>query len=231
MLLRGPMGTVEIRLGNSLAVLDRSGAVLLGDCLVVADLHLEKGTSFAARGVLLPPHDTLATLDALTQVVQRLGPRRLVSLGDGFHDVGGAGRLGEEARDRIGDLARQCELVWLLGNHDPLPPVGLPGAVVTDLDLHGLSLVHEPPAGRGGWVAGHLHPKARLDGRGRRIAARCFVTDGDRLILPAFGAYTGGLDVFHPAIDSLFPLGFDAHLIGPGAIHRIARERLVRRVG
>lgn len=225
------MSTVEIRLGDARAMLDRSGAVLLGDCLVVADLHLEKGTSFAARGVLLPPHDTLATLDGLIEVVQRLRPRRVISLGDGFHDVGGAGRLTQDARDRIDDLAGQCDLVWLLGNHDPLPPAGLPGMVVTDLDLQGLSLVHEPPAGRGGWVAGHLHPKARLDGRGRRISARCFVTDGVRLILPAFGAYTGGLDVFHPAIDSLFPRGFDAHLIGPGAIHRIARERLVRRVG
>jgi hypothetical protein len=225
------MSTVDIRLGDTRALLDRSGGVLLGDCLVVADLHLEKGTSFAARGVLLPPHDTLATLDALAEVVQRLRPRRLVSLGDGFHDVGGAGRLGDEARERIDYLAGQCDLLWLLGNHDPLPPAGLPGSVATDLVLHGLSLVHEPPAGRGGWIAGHLHPKARLDGRGRRISARCFVTDGARLILPAFGAYTGGLDVFHPAIDGLFPRGFDAHLIGPGAIHRIARERLARKAG
>jgi len=152
------MSAVEIRLNNVSALLDRSGAVLLGDCLVVADLHLEKGTSFAARGVLLPPHDTLATLDALIEVVQRLRPRRLVSLGDGFHDVGGAGRLGDEARERIDDLAGQCELVWLLGNHDPLPPAGLPGLAVTDLVLNGLSLVHEPPTGTGGWVAGHLHP-------------------------------------------------------------------------
>lgn len=225
------MSTTGIRLGNSAAVLDRSGALLLDDTLVVADLHLEKGSAFAGRGVLLPPYDTLATLDRLVEVVERLTPRQVVSLGDGFHDVAGAGRLADDARRRIDWLAARCDLVWLLGNHDPLPPEGLPGRVVTTMVHLGLDLRHEPPTAGALWVAGHLHPKARLDARGRRISARCFVTDGLRLILPAFGAYAGGLDVFHPAIDGLFPDGFDAHLIGPGAIHRIARARLLPRAG
>jgi DNA ligase-associated metallophosphoesterase len=164
--------------------------------LVVADLHLEKGSAFAARGQLLPPYDTGDTLERLEAEVKALAPQLIVLLGDSFHDAGGEGRLGDRDAARLTALARGRSLVWVLGNHDRLGPSRLPGEVLPTLDLAGLLLTHEPALGPArGEIAGHLHPCARVAGVGGSLRRRCFVTDGERLILPAFGAFAGGLNV------------------------------------
>lgn len=217
-----------IRVAGLRLLLDPGGAVFAPELgvLVVADLHFEKGSSFAARGVLLPPYDSLVTIDGLEAAVARHRPATLVALGDSFHDPGGPARLDPLVRRRLGRLAERLDLVWVEGNHDPALPASLPGRVAGELRLGPLALVHDPSARAGAWLAGHFHPKARVTVRGRAIVARCFVADDSRLLLPAFGAYAGGLEVGDPAIDRLFPAGFDAHLIGPGAIHRLPRHRL-----
>lgn len=206
-------------------VLDPAGALYWPDerMLVVADLHLEKGSAFAARGVPLPPYDTRATLAVLAQMVERWRPRTLVALGDSFHDRGGAGRLGAQEREAIGALGRGRELVWIAGNHDPEPLAGVGGTHAHELKVGPLTLRHEPAAGDGaGEIAGHFHPVARLVVRGRGLRRRCFVTDGARLVMPALGAYAGGLNVRDAALAGLFADAYAAHLVGGARIYRIA---------
>ena len=210
-------------------VADVSGGLFLPGAatLVVADLHLEKGSAFATRGVPLPPYDSAATLARLEEAARRLSPRRIVALGDAFHDVDAALRLGPEAAARLRRLMEGAAWLWVLGNHDPRPPEGFAAEVAEEWTSGPLVFRHEPTAGAApGEVAGHLHPKAHVTVRGRRVAARCFVSDGRRLVLPAFGAYAGGLDVFDPAIAGLFPEGFHAYMIGRDGVHPVADRRL-----
>lgn len=185
--------------------------------LAVADLHLEKGSSLAARGALVPPYDSRATLDRLVPLVRRYRPARLVALGDSFHDRYGAARLAREDAARIGALAQAVALVWVLGNHDPAPPEGLPGTTVEALNEGPLTFLHDA-TGRAGEISGHLHPKAGVATRGKWVSRPCFVADSRRVVLPAFGAYTGGLDVRAPAIRALFPRGGRAFLLGRGRL-------------
>jgi DNA ligase-associated metallophosphoesterase len=188
--------------------------------LLVADLHFEKGSSRAGRGVHLPPYDTRSTLRTLRQAVDSYRPERLISLGDSFHDRNGFRRLDEDDRAEIGRIARETEIVWLVGNHDPEHPPELPGKVAAEAALGPLTLRHAPTPGARGEVAGHLHPVAAVERRGRRFRRKCFVADEERLVLPAFGAYTGGLSVIDMAFAPLFPGGgFRAWLIGRSAIH------------
>jgi len=202
--------------------------------LVVADLHLEKGSSFAAAGSLLPPYDTDATLDRLSEAAARLEPARVIALGDSFHDGGAARRMAPGAAARLAALVGAVEWIWVAGNHDPLPghrPAGDPwgGAVHEAVTLGALTFRHAAVAGDApGEVSGHYHPKATLQLRARRLSARCFVTDGRRLVLPAFGAYAGGLDVFAPPLRALFGRGFDAFLLGPSRVVGVGHARLSR---
>jgi DNA ligase-associated metallophosphoesterase len=210
-------------------VADPSGALVwpAQDLLVVADRHLEKGASLARRGALLPPDDTRTTLTRLEAVLARWGARRVISLGDGFHDAKASGRLSAEDRARLQRLTAACQWLWLAGNHDPSPPQGLGGQTEAAMRIAGITFRHLPEPGPGeGEVAGHLHPSASLTVRGRRLSRRCFVADDRRLILPAFGSYAGGLDVFDPAIASLFADGFRATLLGDGRVHALAHHRL-----
>jgi DNA ligase-associated metallophosphoesterase len=185
--------------------------------LAVADLHLEKGSSLAARGALIPPYDSRATLDRLLPLVRRYRPARLVALGDSFHDRFGASRLPREDAARITALAQSVELVWVVGNHDPAPPEGLPGVTTEALREGPLTFLHDA-TGRAGEISGHLHPKASVATRGKWVSRACFVADSRRVVLPAFGAYTGGLDVRDPAIRALFPRGGRAFLLGRGRL-------------
>ncbi|MBM3490957.1 MAG: ligase-associated DNA damage response endonuclease PdeM [Alphaproteobacteria bacterium] len=195
--------------------------------LVVADLHLEKGSAFAGAGALLPPYDSRATLAALAQLIATAAPKLVVCLGDSFHDAGGPARLSADSRDRLASLQRGRDWCWLVGNHDPLLPASLGGEVRHELKLGSLRLRHQPAAGeQPGEVAGHLHPKASLRAGGRRIVRRCFVSDDRRMILPAFGAYAGGLDVLAPAFRPYFPGAFHAHMLGRAAVHAVPRRRL-----
>ncbi len=199
--------------------------------LAAADLHLEKGTAAASRGQLVPPWDSQATLDRLALLVRRWQPRILVLLGDSFHDARGAARLTSPDRQRLAHLAADRRLIWVLGNHDPLPPEGLPGEAVDAWSHGGIVFRHEARRGTLGEVSGHYHPKAAVQTRAGRVTRPCFVTDARRIILPALGAYAGGLDVGNPAIAGLFPRGGRAFLLGEGACSasRSTRSRAVSR--
>ena len=184
--------------------------------LLVADLHLEKGSSFLERGLHIPPFDTRSTLSVLESVVERLQPRLLIALGDTFHDRRGPDRLDPADRDRITAMARRREVVWIVGNHDPVLPSDLGADIVSEVSLGPLTLRHVPALAldRSCEVAGHFHPVASVVARGRRLTARSFVADETRLVLPAFGAYTGGLNARAPEIASLFPGRFKVWMIG-----------------
>lgn len=220
--------TARFEVNGALLAGDPSGALWWAErrALIVADLHLEKGTGFARRGTLLPPYDTRETLTRLEAVMNRLEPDIVVSLGDSFHDGDAATRLDAADTALLSRLTALCDWRWIAGNHDPAPPPNWGGRVEAEIVLGGLAFRHEALPDRGdGEVSGHYHPKATVQTRARRISGRCFVTDGQRLILPAFGAYTGGLDVSDPAIGRLFPRGFDIHLIGLAKVHSLPGRR------
>ncbi len=173
--------------------------------LLVADLHLEKGAAFAALGMLLPPYDTRATLDRLAKVIDAVRPSRVVALGDSFHRCKSAAQLPCDDLGMLLELQRGREWFWICGNHDPHLPASIGGTVCATLTIRGLTLRHEPsPAPSVREIAGHLHPVARIAGRGAVIRRRCFATDGNRLVMPAFGAYAGGLNLCDEAFAPLF---------------------------
>ncbi len=218
----------EISVNGETLTLDRSGAAFwpAEKTLVFADLHFEKGSSFARRGSLLPPYDTRSTIKRVAEAAQRFAPQRIVALGDSFHDDGAAGRLDGEERAMLAALAARAEWIWVEGNHDPRPPAWLGGRVAAEIALGGLLLRHVPGAGRQiGEVAGHLHPATVVGGRGLSVRRRCFVSDGTRLLLPAFGAYSGGLDVRDPAIVSLFAGGFAVYALGRERVYAVVHRR------
>ncbi|MCB1883495.1 MAG: ligase-associated DNA damage response endonuclease PdeM [Geminicoccaceae bacterium] len=221
----------RIRHGGARLLLDPSGVLLFEACrtLVVTDLHLEKGSAFARRGVMLPPYDSDLTLKGLEEAVRRLRPSRIVSLGDAFHDAKGAASMpsGAEARLR-GLIATVGSWVWVQGNHDPVAPAGFGGETVPKLAIEGVVLRHEPEGGGGHEIAGHLHPKARAAVRG--VPARpCFARGRTTLVLPAFGRLTGGLDVLGPAFAGLFggDAAFCAYLLGSERLYPLPRRLLL----
>ncbi|TXL71102.1 ligase-associated DNA damage response endonuclease PdeM [Vineibacter terrae] len=201
--------------------------------LAVADLHLEKGTWFGARtGQLLPPYDTRTTLRRVAHAVAALKPRAVVCVGDSFHDRDAAGRVdADDAAALAGLVGGVADWIWLVGNHDPHPPRRWGGVVSRELAFGPLAFRHEadrtPLARADGEVSGHYHPVAALTVRGRFLRRRCFVTDGRRLILPSFGAYTGGLNVLDPAIAELFDGAYDALALGAATVHRLP-SRILR---
>ena len=208
-------------------VADFSGALFWEEqrLLVVSDLHLEKGSSFAARGVLLPPYDTAATLGRLAAVIARHAPRMVIALGDSFHDRSAHQRLSSIDRDAITALQERRDWIWISGNHDPALPSDLGGVVASEVCIGAIAFRHEP-TGAPGEVAGHLHPKARVATRGRSTERRCFASDGERAVMPAFGAYTGGLSIRDAAFAKIFRTpGFMAHVLGDNRVHSIAASR------
>jgi DNA ligase-associated metallophosphoesterase len=217
--------------GGHRLVADRAGALWWPErrVLVVADLHLEKASHYARLGQMLPPYDSIATLDRLAGVVRRRDPHTLVLLGDSFHDHDGADRLDTAARDRLARLGIGRTLVWLAGNHDAALPPTLPGARADMLDLAGLHLRHQPDgARRPAEIVGHFHPVARVATAQGALRRRCFLHDGERLILPAFGSLTGGLNVRDPAIAGL-SRGHEriAYVLGSSRIFPIREARLL----
>ena len=204
---------------------DLSGAAYWPEqrLLVVADLHLEKGSSLAARGLLLPPYDTAATLARLAAVIARHAPRVVVALGDSFHDGDGAARLADADRAALAALQRGRDWIWVTGNHDRAPAPGIGGAFARELVIGPLVFRHEPAADETGEIAGHLHPVARVAVRGGTLRRRCFAADGARLVMPAFGAYAGGLNVRDAAFADLFGARrFTAHLLGDQRLYAFA---------
>ena len=189
--------------------------------LVVADLHLEKGSSFATRGSLLPPYDTADTLARLRRVVESFAPRTVVALGDSFHDRRGADRLAAADRQALSGIQRGRDWIWIAGNHDPEPHKGLGGACIEDLTVGPITFRHQAGAAGQvrGEISGHWHPVAIVARRGRGMRRRCFVADGRRVVMPAFGAYAGGLNVRHRALTALFGRDFTAHVMGETAVY------------
>jgi DNA ligase-associated metallophosphoesterase len=169
--------------------------------LLVADLHLEKASWFARLGQMLPPYDSVATLADLSAVLAATGAREIWCLGDSFHDRHGADRLPAQARAMLTELTGATRWTWITGNHDPVVADPCGGALVEEVEVDGLLLRHEAnPVETRPELSGHFHPKLRITHRGRQVSRRCFVATERKLILPAFGALTGGLDAHHPEI-------------------------------
>jgi DNA ligase-associated metallophosphoesterase len=169
--------------------------------LLVADLHLEKASWFARLGQMLPPYDSLATLSDLSLLVASTGAREIWCLGDSFHDRHGCDRLPARARELLIAMTSATDWTWIIGNHDPGFADHCGGRIVEEAEMDGLVLRHEAdPAETRPELSGHFHPKLRVTHRGRLVARRCFVATPRKLILPAFGALTGGLDAHHPEI-------------------------------
>jgi hypothetical protein len=208
-------------------VADPAGALYWPEqrLLAVADLHLEKGSSFAACGVLLPPYDTAATLARLAGLIDRYAPQVMVALGDSFHDGRGPGRLADTDRATLKHLQRGRDWIWIAGNHDPDPAEGIGGRFLATLVLGALTFRHQPSEASRGEIAGHLHPIARVARRGRAVSRRCFACDGDQLVMPAFGAYAGGLNVRGRAFTQVFSaLTFTAHMLGERRVYAVAAK-------
>ena len=211
------MTAAPIHLAGERLMLDPMGALFWPDqrLLAVSDLHLEKGSSFARRGMLLPPWDTHATIDRLTLLLRRWSPATVVALGDSFHDAGGSRRLPPTEQKRLVAMTQAHRFIWVQGNHDPTPPSGLGGEWVAAHASGAMMFRHQAIAAADpGEIVGQHHPKATIEARTGTVSRPCFVFDGQRLMMPAFGAYTGGLDVRDPAINRLFPRGGRVFLLG-----------------
>ncbi len=216
------MTATALRLGGESMLLDPAGLLVWprARLLAVADLHLEKGSAGARLGSLLPPWDSAITLARLARACAVHRPDTVIAVGDSFHDRDGAARLAGRDRIALQAISAGRRLVWVAGNHDPHPMPEMPGEAAASFAAGPLLFRHE---GRPGGVmsgmvevCGHHHPKARVATRGGWVSRPCFVAcaSGERLMLPAFGAYAGGLDVTDPAIGALFPEGGRLFLTG-----------------
>jgi uncharacterized protein len=212
-------------------VADLSGALYwpAEKALLVADLHLEKGSAHAARGRMLPPYDTRETLIKLAEAIDRHSPETVIALGDSLHDKGAAARLSEDDLRVLAMLQEGRRWIWVTGNHDPEIAPQLGGEVLEDITLEGITLRHAPrEAHITHEIAGHLHPAARVSLYGHTIRRPCFVGNGRRLVMPAFGAFTGGLNVLDKAFEPLFgPDGLNVIVLGQEGLYPVA-TRLLR---
>lgn len=210
---------------------DHSGVLHIPahNTLIVSDLHLEKGSAYARRGVALPPYDTRTTLKLLSRALRKFNPARVVSLGDSFHDPEGPDRLTTADRDALTAMTSTHEWLWIAGNHEGLVDGHVLGGTATEeAQIGNLVLRHEPKSAPAtGEICGHLHPCAAVRQRGRRLRRRCFVSDGTRMVMPAFGAYTGGLNVLDRAYAEVFDGRFNAWLMGDSQVYPLPSARLV----
>lgn len=221
---------VEAKLGGQIVVALPEGALWIESAraLIVSDLHLEKGSSFARDGQMLPPYDTHATLARVSALMQRLTPEIVVSLGDSFHDGGGPVRMSGRDRDLLQTLIGRVDWIWIEGNHDSKCAETLGGAAREALHIGALVLRHAPSKQSApGEIAGHLHPCAKVSGRGRSVRRRCFAYDGARLVMPAFGAFTGGLNICSAPFAPHFPDGATALVLGRDRVMPVGWERLL----
>ncbi len=219
-----PCGGLRTRLNGAAVTLRASGALWIEDqrMLVVADLHLEKGSAYAMRGQMLPPYDTRETLRRLQVEVMATLPDTVVLLGDTFHDRKSEDRLARDDAQTLRSLAGATRLIWVIGNHDADGPRALPGNVADEIAIAGLILRHEPlPGPQIGEVAGHLHPCARVVASRGSVRRRCFVTDGSRMVVPAFGAYAGGLNIRDEAFAGLFSQAPLCGALGADRVHAV----------
>lgn len=210
---------------------DLSGALFVPDfkTLLIADLHLEKASNMAKRGVHLPPYDTRASLAQLEAVIAHTRPDQLIFLGDSFHDDGARERIAEADLARLRNLSKIAATIWITGNHDPHPPTDIGGRIANEIVLGGVTLRHEPKSlGQDEFeIAGHLHPGGTVSQRGRRLHCKCFIGGGSRLIMPAFGSFTGALSISAAPFKSLFAENdFHVWMLGQRSIYRLPARRV-----
>lgn len=211
--------------GHKLAALSE-GALFWPErrALLVADLHFEKASWFAAAGQMLPPYDSMATLAGITRLIDRLGAAEIWCLGDSFHDSAGPDRLADSVAAHLTALTARVRWTWITGNHDASPVMRCGGALVDEAQVAGLVLRHQAvPDDPQPELSGHFHPKFRVSLRGRHVSRRCFVASATKLVLPAFGSLAGGLDAAHPAI--ITAVGTGAEALVPVS-HRLLRFAL-----
>lgn len=220
-----------IRLAGLDLIPDLSGALHVPEfrTLLVADVHLEKGTSLARRGVHLPPYDTRQSLRQLAGVIAALRPARLIFLGDSFHDGEARTRIDDADLATLRNLSGGQETIWIAGNHDPVPPGDIGGCIASEVALGPITLRHAPRALAEAEfeIAGHLHPAAALSQRGTRIRCKCFIADDRRIVMPAFGSFTGALSVSAEAFAPLFQNGdYHVWMLGGRAVHKFPAARV-----
>ena len=217
-----------IELGGVALTADRAGLlhIAAANVLVVSDLHLEKGSSRARRGLFLPPYDTRTTLARLGGAMDRLRPRLVVALGDSFHDLGGVERLGNEDRTALAHLQKGRDWLWIAGNHDPELPRELGGDRACEWRHGGVTFQHQPSAAAKAQVAGHLHPCARVSRDGHSQRRPCFAYGARKLLLPAFGAYAGGLNVLDQAIAGWFAGEMTVAVLGRSGVYPVPARHL-----
>ena len=221
----------ELEIAGEAFVCDPSGCLYWPkqNCMIVSDLHLEKGSSFATKGRLIPPYDTGATLNRLQLRLDYWQPKTVISLGDSFHDRDASSRIPQQYHSQLAEMMQDRDWIWIRGNHDPLAPDNFAGMDAIELTIGVITFRHEPNAGSSiGEIAGHLHPAAKINRRGKSVRRPCFVGDGTRLIMPSFGAFTGGLNIRHKAFDGMF-LEQDMHawVLGQNSIFQIHARQLV----
>lgn len=211
--------------GNKL-LLDASGALIwpAESMLVVSDLHFEKGSFLGVFGNPIPHYDSRKTLQNLLRVIEQYSPQHVLCLGDSFHDHNAWQRLSEqEKQDMIELVNLQPRWTWILGNHDPDLPSELPGEKVTELSIKNLLFLHEPKlpiAPQTAQIFGHFHPKMTKSVSRQRMSGRCFMYDQMKMVMPSFGAYTGGLSIDDSAFEALFNYrAASKHLIYNSKIH------------
>jgi DNA ligase-associated metallophosphoesterase len=219
------LSEVLVDVNGETLLLDPAGALYwpAERTLVFADLHFEKGSAYARGGQMLPPYDTRTTLARIESLFVHRTPERVIALGDSFHDCDAGNRLDAFERETLIRLGCAAEWIWIAGNHDPAPPSWLGGKIVDEIAIGGLVFRHEPSLSRApGEIAGHLHPCKSITRHGRSLRRRCFVSDNMRLVMPAFGAYAGGLDVRDHAVRMLFGESFLAYLLGARRVYTVS---------
>lgn len=211
-------------------IADMSGALFWPGqrLLIIADLHLEKGSSFATKGQMLPPYDTRETLLQLARAIDKYDADTVLALGDSFHDVGGYDRMDDDDRAILDVMQEDRRWIWVTGNHDPEMSPAAGGEAVAEMRIGGLVFRHEPQTGHVTHeIAGHLHPAAKLSVYGHGIRRPCFIGNGRRLVLPAFGSFAGGLNILDEAFDPLFGNdGFAVWMLGEEGLYPVATRRL-----
>ncbi|MGE4063026.1 MAG: ligase-associated DNA damage response endonuclease PdeM [Rhodospirillaceae bacterium] len=218
-----------ISIGGAKLRPDLSGALIWDDerTVIVADLHFEKASSFARRGQPLPPYDTATTLRLLGEVFACAAPSRVICLGDSFHDRIAAQDMPGPYATLLRSLMAGRDWIWVTGNHDREIPAALGGTIAQDITVGPITFRHEASAASGPEISGHFHPKATVEARGRAVTRPCFIYDDRRVILPAFGAFTGGLNVSHRAIAAQFGPAFGVALLGRHKLHWFRSTALV----
>lgn len=222
---------IDIHVNGERLTCDWSGCLFWPDeeTLIVSDMHLEKGSSYAAKGQLIPPYDSKVTLKRLAKRIAVWQPKRIISLGDSFHDPTASSRMPDEYKQILLSMMIGRDWIWISGNHDPEAPAEFGGANAKELLIRNLVFRHEPKlASQPGEIAGHLHPVGKISRRSKSVRRPCFASDSNRLIMPSFGSFTGGLNIRHHAFKGLFKEeNLKAVMLGQERVFLIAGKHLI----